>query len=124
MGVSTKKTPIVDSGQLIIVVFAWLVWPTPYWYLVVPGQPPNSANEYDKGIATIVVRISRLTGRTWVMKAGTDLNWQSMAERQELAENSAAEIVRRCKKAEDAGSFNDIKNLRIVELKGYAFPCK
>ena len=123
------KQQIVLFGAItLFVLLGYFVWLTPYRYVVLPGVPPNPSNERDSGTPPVLLRISRVTGRVWILRR-SDLLWFSTAERGEIEEydeikrRSSNEIKRRCDKAEKEGDFLDPKNYREIELQGYTFSC-
>lgn len=121
MGLDLKRPLTIVALVAILTLFGYLVWPTPYEYLVLAPIPPNSSNSYDFGTAARPIRINRFTGRVWVLSPG--LLWQNPGERDEIAKKESGEIKRRCNNAIAAGDFNDLRNRRIVELRGCTFTC-
>lgn len=104
-----RQKLIAFAGLVILILFGYFIWPTPYRYFVLP----SAGSSY-------LVRLNRLTGRMWVLR---DLSWYSPAERNEVALREGEEIKRRCQKATESGAFSDSRNQRIIELKGYTFSC-
>lgn len=82
----------------ILILFAYFVWPSPYWYHTIPGSPGY------------FIRVSRFSGRIWSIQGG---HWYNGEERDEIASKEADEIKKRCK---DAPYPNDSKSARHIEL--------
>jgi hypothetical protein len=117
-----RQKSFLVAGFALLVLFACFVWPTPYRYFVLPPVPPNAADPSDGGIPPQLVRMNRFTERTWVLHGG--VTWYSPEERTEIAQRESQEIRKRCGNAEATGAFSGPRDRRVVELKGYAFPCQ
>jgi|SRR5271163_2279394 len=117
-----RQKSLLVAGFALLVLFASFVWPTPYRYFVLPSVPPNASDPSDSGVPPQLVRMNRFTGRVWTLHNGA--SWYSPEERAEIAQRESQEIRKRCGDVEAAGEFGDPRNRRIVELKGYAFPCQ
>jgi hypothetical protein len=113
---------LLSVVAVLLSCLAYLVWPTPYRYFVLPSTPPNSSNEFDSGVNATLVRMNRFTGRLWVLRP--NLGWFNPQEYKELRTTARAEITERCQRAAAAGAYKHPRDLRIVELKGYTFGCE
>ena len=103
-----RQKSLLVAGFVLLVLFAFFVWPTPYRYFVLPPAPPNAADPSDSGIPPQLVRMNRLTERMWVHHNG--VSWYSPEERAEIARRESQEIRKRCGIAEATGAFSDLQN--------------
>jgi Zn-finger protein len=88
---------------VVLLLFCYTVWPTPYWYHTIPGGN--------------FIRVSRFSGKIWHIKNG---HWYNQEELDEIVANEADEIKKRCK---DVPYPHDSNGVRYIELKGYSVTC-